>query len=89
MARCDLQISVDTNGLNRMLSSLSDVADRFPEFRDGLLGLFDTGEPLFAIDDDVRAAAATGEFVVRFKPTDSLLGLMSAFKASLDSSLEG
>lgn len=81
MATCELKISSDISSLSAMLSSLSDAADRLPEFRDGLLGLLNSGEQLFAIDDDVRTTSSTGELVVCFKPTDSLLCLVSAFRA--------
>lgn len=82
MALCDLRLSIDTNGLHEVLSSLSDISDRFPEFRDGLLGLLNSGEELFAIDDEIRTAPRTGDIVVGFKPADSLLDLISTFRAS-------
>nr|WP_313597361.1 hypothetical protein [Brucella intermedia] len=82
MALCDLKLSIDMIGLHEMLSSLSDISDRFPEFRDSLLGLLNSGEELFAIDDQDRTAPRAGDLVVGFKPTDSLLNLISAFRAS-------
>ena len=87
MALCDLKLSIDMIGLHEMLSSLSDISDRFPEFRDSLLGLLNSGEKLFAIDDQFRTATRTGDLVVCFKPTDGLLDLISAFRASHPDSL--
>ncbi|WGJ07491.1 hypothetical protein [Brucella intermedia] len=82
MALCALKLSIDLNGLHEMLSPLSYTSDRFPEFRDSLLSLLNSGEELFAIDDEIRTAPSTGHFVVRFKPSDSLLDLISTFRAS-------
>ena len=81
MAACNLKLSIDGDGFARMLSSLTEIANRFPEFRDGILSLLNSGDELFIIDRDIRTASGTGELVVGFKPSDSLLGLMSAFRA--------
>lgn len=82
MALRYLRLSVDTNGLREMLSVLSDVSNRISEFGCGLLGLLNSGEELFAIDDEIRTAPRTGGIVVGFKPADSLLDLISTFRAS-------
>ncbi|NYD82078.1 hypothetical protein HD884_002141 [Ochrobactrum intermedium] len=82
MELCYLRLSVDTNGLREMLSALSDVSNRIPEFGGGLLGLLNSGEELFFIDDEVRTAPGTGDLVVGFKPSDSLLNMVAAFRAT-------
>ena len=82
MALCDLRLSIDLNGLHEMLSSLFSLSERFPEFRERLLGLLNSGEELFAIDDEIRTAPRAGDIVVGFKPADSLLDLISTFRAS-------
>lgn len=82
MAVCDLTVSADFAELSGMLAFLSEASDRSPEFRNSLLGLLNSGEQLFAIDNDVRTVPGTGELIIAFKPSDSLLGLLSAFRAS-------
>ncbi len=77
-----LSLRMDTHSAQKMLSSLSSISDGFPEFRDGLLGLLNSGEELFAIDDEIRTAPRASDIVVGFKPTDSLLDLISTFRAS-------
>ena len=73
-----LKLTLDTAGLAKLLSALSDAADLLPEVRDGLIGLLDSGEQLLRIDCDGSAAALTTEIVVRLKPSDALLRLLPA-----------
>ena len=82
MATCDLKISLNGDSLSIMLSTLSEAANRFPEFGDRLLSFLNSGEELFTVDDDIRPAPGAGELLVSFKPSDGLLGLVSAFRAS-------
>lgn len=82
MTTCDLKISLNGDSLSEILSALTEAANRFPEFGDRLLSFLNTGEELFTVDDDIRPASSAGELIVSFKPSDSLLGLMSAFRAS-------
>lgn len=81
MATCNLKISLNVDSLSVMLSTLTEAANRFPEFGDSLLRFLNSGEEPFTVNDDIRPATGAGELVVSFKPSDSLLGLMSAFRA--------
>ena len=76
-----LAMCLDAGCAHELLSALSDVAERFPELRDGVVDLLETGEELFLLHSDVAAAATTGEIVVRLDPSDRLLSLVSAFRA--------
>lgn len=82
MATCDLKISLNVDSLSEMLSALTDAANRFPEFGDSLLRFLNSGEKPFTVNDDIRPATGAGELVVSFKPSDGLLGLVTAFRAS-------
>lgn len=82
-----LILRLDLGSASQTLSVLSDVCDRLPEFSGGLLGLLNSGEKLFFIDDEVRTAPGTGDIVAGFKPSDSRLNLVSAFMASHPNSL--
>lgn len=76
-----LAMRLDAGRAHELLSALSDAAERFPELRDGVVDLLETGEQLFLLHTDGASAATTGEIVVRLDPSDSLLGLVSAFRA--------
>ena len=78
MAKTTVNIRMDTSGLRAWLSALTQLAERLPEVRDGLLGYLDSGEELFRFDVDRGAATVTGECIVRLYPSDALLGLLSA-----------
>jgi len=65
-----------------MLSPLTEAANKFREFGDRLLNFLNSSEKLFTVDDDIRPASGAAELVVSFKPSDGLLGLVSAFRAS-------
>ncbi|MDR6432014.1 hypothetical protein [Brucella pseudogrignonensis] len=82
MASCDLKLSLNGDSLSVMLSMLTEVANRFPEFGSRLLSLLNSGDELFIIDNDNGATTVTGELVVSFKPSDSLFGLVATFSAS-------
>lgn len=79
--RQELTFKFDGEGSGRLLTALSELAERFPEFGDSLLGLIDSGDELFCLDSDSRSAPRAGEIVVRLNPSDRLAALMSAFRA--------
>ena len=81
MATCHLKISLNGDSLSVMLSSLTEAANRFPEFGDRLLSFLNSGEELFTLDNDIMPAPVTDELVVSFKPSDGLLCLVTAFRA--------
>lgn len=76
-----IAMCLDAGYTHELLSALSDAAERFTELRDGVVDLLETGEQLFLLHADGASAATTGEIVVRLDPSDSLLGLVSAFRA--------
>nr|CAD7058688.1 hypothetical protein RP007_05866 [Rhizobium sp. P007] len=76
-----LAMFLDAGCAHELLSALPDAAERFPELRDGVVDLLETGEQLFLLQADGAAAATTGEIVVRLDPSDRLLSLVSAFRA--------
>lgn len=82
-----LLLRLDKSSASQTLSVFSDVSDRPPEFGGRLLGLLNSGEELFFINDEVRTAPGTGDLVAGFKPSDSRLNLVSAFGASHPDSL--
>lgn len=81
MARNTLTLSLDTSASEASLVSLSELAERFPEFRDGILRLLEAGEQIFLVDADNRSAMTAGKFVMRLYPSDGLLSLLAALRA--------
>jgi len=77
-----LFLCLDVHSFRQTLSALSALSERLPEFRERLLGLLNSGEELVAIDDEIRTAPRASDLVVGFKPSDGLLDLISAFRAS-------
>ncbi|RVN03997.1 hypothetical protein CN120_15710 [Sinorhizobium meliloti] len=77
----NLNLLLDNSRFEATLASLTEAADRFPEFCDALLSFLETGEEPFLIKDDGRRATATGEFVVGLDPSDGLLRCVAAFRA--------
>lgn len=75
-----LAMRVDVGSTPELLSALSDAAERFSQFRDGVIDLLEAGEQLFLLHADGAAATTTGEIVVRLDPSDGLLGLVSTFR---------
>lgn len=73
----EVKITLDGTKIQQMLSALSNLADRLPEFRDGLLRLIDSGEEIFRVDGYGFTAAITSELLVRLNPSEALLGPMS------------
>ncbi|MCD7109695.1 hypothetical protein LRX75_11670 [Rhizobium sp. DKSPLA3] len=88
IAKESISLLFDTAASQDLLSALSDLAERFPHFRDGLLGLIDSGDELFRLDIDGRAAPFAGELIVRLYPGDALARLVVALRAG-DSDLFG
>lgn len=76
-----LNVRLENSRSKATLTSLTEAADRFPEFGNALLGLLETGEEPFPVKDDARRATATGEFVVSLDPSDGLLRCLAAFRA--------
>lgn len=81
MAKVTLELSADTTSLDRTLSALTDAAESFPDFRHALVGLLETGEELFTLECDRGIAPIADQLIVRFYPSDGLVGLVTAFRA--------
>ncbi len=76
-----LNMRAEFGSVRDLIVELSAAAEALPEFGKAILDLFDAGEELFLLHTDQTAAPLAGEVVVRFYPSDSLLGLMAAFRA--------
>jgi hypothetical protein len=74
----ELKIRCDTSRSVRALAALSNAAELFPEIRQALVSLLDSGEQLIRIDGDGLSATGADELLVSFHPSDALLGLLSA-----------
>jgi len=72
-----LTLRCDASAICSALPALADVADGSAEACERILGLLDFPEELVAVELDSLPASA-GEVVVRFYPSDRLLGLLSA-----------
>lgn len=76
-----MTLKFDASGLNGWLSALSELSERLPEVRDGLLGLLDSSEELVRFDVNSGPATVANEVTVRPYPSDALFGLLSALGA--------
>ncbi|MET3924601.1 hypothetical protein [Devosia sp. 2618] len=77
-----LRLSADASVIEQWLAALTEALEAFPEFGHCGVGLLEAGDPLFIVDIDSAAASAADHFVVSFKPSDGLVGLVTAFRAS-------
>ena len=76
-------LKAETSGI---LSLFAELAEAPPEVRHSVIDLLESGEELLAVKSDFDLAAAAGEVVVRFDPSDRFAVLISAFRAgNLDS----
>ncbi len=67
-----------TDEAEPLFARLSALAERFPEFGEGLLGLVEAGEEIFEIDLDPRAASGADKMTLRLKPGNAVLALFAA-----------
>lgn len=74
-------VTMDTAEFERDLALLSNAAQRFPEIRNRLVGLFEAGDEFVCLDTDTLAASVTNHLVVRLYPSDRLRGLVAAARA--------
>lgn len=74
-------VSFDASGFERNLALLAEAAQRFPEIRDGLVRLFETGDQFVRLDTNALAASTTNHLVVRLNPSDGLGVLVAAARA--------
>lgn len=74
-------LSVDTSALDAWLTALTEAPETFPEFGQSIVGFLESGEEAFGIHGDSFPAAAAGHLVVRLKPSDGLVGLVTTFRA--------
>ena len=81
MAGGTVTLTTDTSDFSAALKLASEFADVSAEFRDGLVGLLEGGDELGCIDSDSTTTAATGELIVRLKPSDGLRSLLATMGA--------
>ncbi|TGR32987.1 MULTISPECIES: hypothetical protein [unclassified Mesorhizobium] len=76
-----LKISFDGASASDLPSSLSEAAECFLEFGYALVDFLESGKEFFLLKHDRGSASGTNEIVVRLDPSDSLVGLVTAFRA--------
>ena len=76
-----ITLTLDSGQLPGILSELEAFAELFPEVRNRLVNLLESGAKLFRVRVEADAASGACELRTRLEPTDFLLGFLAAIRA--------